>query len=216
MRVAEREEEDARVAEREEEGMRVAEREEEGMRVAEREEEDARVAEREEEDARVAELEEGDERVAERDEVDKRVAERDEEIKRVAEGEEDRVVEREEEEEERVVEGEEEKESDKGHDEGLSAEADRESGYRREVKLQPRSGIKWELLTESRLQAGGEAELPVLFPGHVSPESCCRLVCELLKHVLYQRQQLPLPYQQLAFFSRSDSGMVSKTTPGIL
>ncbi|XP_041044749.1 MAD2L1-binding protein-like [Carcharodon carcharias] len=92
------------------------------------------------------------------------------------------------------------------HDENLSTEEDRESGYRREAELQPRSGVGWELLSDSRFEAGGEAEFPVLFPGHLSPESCCRLVCELLKHVLYQRQQLPLPYQQLAFFSRRECG----------
>ncbi|XP_035177682.1 MAD2L1-binding protein [Oxyura jamaicensis] len=42
----------------------------------------------------------------------------------------------------------------------------------------------------------------VVFPGAVSRESCCRFACELLKHVLYQRHQLPLPYEQLAFFCR--------------
>ncbi|XP_015713153.1 MAD2L1-binding protein [Coturnix japonica] len=40
----------------------------------------------------------------------------------------------------------------------------------------------------------------VVFPGSVSRESCCRFACELLKHVLHQRQQLPLPYEQLAYF----------------
>ena len=40
----------------------------------------------------------------------------------------------------------------------------------------------------------------VAFPGAVSRESCCRFACELLKHVLYQRHQLPLPYEQLARF----------------
>ncbi|XP_051881418.1 MAD2L1-binding protein [Pristis pectinata] len=58
-----------------------------------------------------------------------------------------------------------------------------------------------------RRSSGGarvEAELPVLFPGQVTRKSCCRLVCELLKHVLYQRQQLPLPYDQLAFFTKRE------------
>ncbi|NXY80818.1 MD2BP protein, partial [Alcedo cyanopectus] len=40
----------------------------------------------------------------------------------------------------------------------------------------------------------------VVFPGAVSRDCCCRFVCELLKHVLYQRYQLPLPYEQLAYF----------------
>ncbi|XP_072133757.1 MAD2L1-binding protein [Mobula birostris] len=56
----------------------------------------------------------------------------------------------------------------------------------------------------SRTEARAEAELPVLFPGQVTRKSCCRLVCELLKHVLYQRQQLPLPYDQLAFFTKRE------------
>ncbi|XP_051469230.1 MAD2L1-binding protein-like [Apus apus] len=42
----------------------------------------------------------------------------------------------------------------------------------------------------------------VVFPGAVSRESCCRFAGELLKHVLHQRHQLPLPYEQLAFFCR--------------
>lgn len=42
----------------------------------------------------------------------------------------------------------------------------------------------------------------VVFPGAVSRESCCRFACELLKHVLHQRHQLPLPYEQLSYFCR--------------
>ncbi|NXP21525.1 MD2BP protein, partial [Scytalopus superciliaris] len=40
------------------------------------------------------------------------------------------------------------------------------------------------------------------FPGAVCRGSGCRFACELLKHVLHQRNQLPLPYEQLAFFCR--------------
>eukprot|EP00062_Callorhinchus_milii_P013108 gi/632961085/ref/XP_007896557.1/ PREDICTED: MAD2L1-binding protein [Callorhinchus milii] len=47
-----------------------------------------------------------------------------------------------------------------------------------------------------------EAEVSVLFAGPVSRDGCCRLVCEIVKHVLYQRQQMPLPYEQLPFFTR--------------
>ncbi|NWI62194.1 MD2BP protein, partial [Todus mexicanus] len=39
----------------------------------------------------------------------------------------------------------------------------------------------------------------VVFPGVLSRDCCCRFACELLKHVLHQRHQLPLPYGQLAF-----------------
>ncbi|XP_044129048.1 MAD2L1-binding protein [Bufo gargarizans] len=40
----------------------------------------------------------------------------------------------------------------------------------------------------------------VAFPGPVTRESCCRFICELLKHILHQRHQLPLPYEQLLHF----------------
>ncbi|XP_006882013.1 PREDICTED: MAD2L1-binding protein [Elephantulus edwardii] len=42
--------------------------------------------------------------------------------------------------------------------------------------------------------------VPVVFSGPVSQEGCCRFTCELLKHIMYQRQQLPLPYEQLKHF----------------
>ncbi|XP_054846574.1 MAD2L1-binding protein-like [Eublepharis macularius] len=50
--------------------------------------------------------------------------------------------------------------------------------------------------------AGGAFSVSVAFPGSVTRESCFHFACELLKHVLYQRQQLPLPYEQLVCFSR--------------
>ncbi|XP_069092345.1 MAD2L1-binding protein isoform X2 [Pleurodeles waltl] len=43
----------------------------------------------------------------------------------------------------------------------------------------------------------------VVFPGLVTREGCYVFTCELLKHILYQRQQLPLPYEQLEFFYRN-------------
>ncbi|XP_067841327.1 MAD2L1-binding protein [Heptranchias perlo] len=67
-------------------------------------------------------------------------------------------------------------------------------------------GAAESLLSVSGSRRGDGGEVLVLFPGQVTPESCCRLVCELLKHVLYQRQQLPLPYEQLSFFSRRERG----------
>lgn len=50
--------------------------------------------------------------------------------------------------------------------------------------------------------------VPVVFPGPVSQEGCCRFTCELLKHIMYQRQQLPLPYEQLKHFYRKPSPQV--------
>ncbi|XP_069707410.1 MAD2L1-binding protein-like [Phaenicophaeus curvirostris] len=50
----------------------------------------------------------------------------------------------------------------------------------------------------------------VSFPGAVSRESGCRFAVELLKHVLYQRQQLPLPYERLGCFCRRDEDASKK------
>ncbi|NWI13385.1 MD2BP protein, partial [Crypturellus soui] len=57
----------------------------------------------------------------------------------------------------------------------------------------------------------------VVLPGAVSRESCCRFACELLKHVLHQRHQLPLPYEQLAYFCRraAQDGDVIKKPPSV-
>ncbi|XP_028743073.1 MAD2L1-binding protein [Peromyscus leucopus] len=54
--------------------------------------------------------------------------------------------------------------------------------------------------------------VPVVFPGPVSQEGCCQFTCELLKHVMYQRQQLPLPYEQLKHFYRKSSSPQSEDT----
>ncbi|XP_071432249.1 MAD2L1-binding protein [Pithys albifrons albifrons] len=48
----------------------------------------------------------------------------------------------------------------------------------------------------------GSPAVSVAFPGALCRGSGCRFACELLKHVLHQRNQLPLPYEQLAFFCR--------------
>ncbi|XP_051008855.1 MAD2L1-binding protein [Acomys russatus] len=53
--------------------------------------------------------------------------------------------------------------------------------------------------------------VPVVFPGPVSQEGCCQFTCELLKHVMYQRQQLPLPYEQLKHFYRKSSPQAEDT-----
>lgn len=52
------------------------------------------------------------------------------------------------------------------------------------------------------------ADLCVVFPGLVTRESCCRFTCELLTHILHQRHQLPLPYEQLLHFCRGQQGGV--------
>lgn len=58
--------------------------------------------------------------------------------------------------------------------------------------------------------------VPVVFPGPVSQEGCCRFTCELLKHILYQRQQFPLPYEQLKLFYRKPSPQVGAGLEGKL
>ncbi|XP_066535521.1 MAD2L1-binding protein [Hoplias malabaricus] len=47
-----------------------------------------------------------------------------------------------------------------------------------------------------------EGRVDVVFPGSVTLDGCCRFVCELLKCVLYQRQQLPMTYDQMVFFQK--------------
>ncbi|XP_061480790.1 MAD2L1-binding protein [Rhineura floridana] len=67
----------------------------------------------------------------------------------------------------------------------------------------------------------GAFAVSVVFPGFVTREGCFRFTSELLKHVLYQRQQLPLPYEQLACFYRrqlpgtpeQDEDVVRKINP---
>lgn len=51
-------------------------------------------------------------------------------------------------------------------------------------------------------RAREEGRVDVVFPGSVTQDGCCRFVCELLKCVLYQRQQLPMTYDQMVFFQK--------------
>lgn len=48
----------------------------------------------------------------------------------------------------------------------------------------------------------GSPAVAVAFSRAVCRGSGYRFACELLKHVLHQRNQLPLPYEQLAYFCR--------------
>ncbi|CAM4726106.1 unnamed protein product [Leuciscus chuanchicus] len=51
-------------------------------------------------------------------------------------------------------------------------------------------------------RAREEGRVNVIFPGHITQDGCCRLVCELLKCVLYQRQQMPMTYDQMVFLQK--------------
>ncbi|KAM9558452.1 MAD2L1-binding protein-like [Salvelinus alpinus] len=48
-------------------------------------------------------------------------------------------------------------------------------------------------------RAREEGRVEVVFPGLVTQEGCCRFVSEILKCILYQRQQLPMTYDQLVY-----------------
>ncbi|MBN3309274.1 MD2BP protein, partial [Amia calva] len=58
-----------------------------------------------------------------------------------------------------------------------------------------RQGVAEQQETEHTSKEDGS--VCVVFPGSVTQDSCCKFVCELLKFVLYQRQQLPMTYDQL-------------------
>ncbi|XP_055119977.1 MAD2L1-binding protein [Symphalangus syndactylus] len=67
------------------------------------------------------------------------------------------------------------------------------------------TGSTQEPLNPSESFCPRDCMVPVVFPGPVSQEGCCQFTCELLKHIMYQRQQLPLPYEQLKHFYRKPS-----------
>nr|XP_019943002.1 PREDICTED: MAD2L1-binding protein [Paralichthys olivaceus] len=53
----------------------------------------------------------------------------------------------------------------------------------------------------------------VVFPGTVTQECCCRFVSEILKCILYQRQQLPMTYDQLVYSQKKQqASMQDKDT----
>uniref|UniRef100_A0A3Q3IWI1 Uncharacterized protein n=1 Tax=Monopterus albus TaxID=43700 RepID=A0A3Q3IWI1_MONAL len=54
----------------------------------------------------------------------------------------------------------------------------------------------------STKRAQEEGCVNVVFPGTVTQEGCCRFVSEILKCILYQRQQLPMTYDQLVYSQR--------------
>ncbi|KAK2828860.1 hypothetical protein Q5P01_019894 [Channa striata] len=52
---------------------------------------------------------------------------------------------------------------------------------------------------ETARRAQEEGRVNVVFSGTVTQECCCRFVSEILKFILYQRQQLPMTYDQLVY-----------------
>lgn len=61
-------------------------------------------------------------------------------------------------------------------------------------------------------RAQEEGRVDVIFPGSVTQDGCCRFVSEILKCVLYQRQQLPMTYDQLVYSQKKQqvTGKYSK------
>ncbi|XP_005936395.1 MAD2L1-binding protein [Haplochromis burtoni] len=57
-------------------------------------------------------------------------------------------------------------------------------------------------------RAQEEGCVNVVFPGTVTQEGCCRFVSEILKCILYQRQQLPMTYDQLVYSQRKQQASV--------
>ncbi|XP_032397996.1 MAD2L1-binding protein isoform X2 [Etheostoma spectabile] len=58
---------------------------------------------------------------------------------------------------------------------------------------------KTEDNSEVMKRARDEGRVNVVFPGTVTQEGSCRFVSEILKCILYQRQQLPMTYDQLVY-----------------
>ncbi|XP_039478027.1 MAD2L1-binding protein-like [Oreochromis aureus] len=88
------------------------------------------------------------------------------------------------------------------------------------IKVQSQGGFKHIKVTAS---IQGDAEdrdaevvrraqeegcVNVVFPGTVTQEGCCRFVSEILKCILYQRQQLPMTYDQLVYSQRKQQASV--------
>ncbi|XP_022054117.2 MAD2L1-binding protein [Acanthochromis polyacanthus] len=57
-------------------------------------------------------------------------------------------------------------------------------------------------------RAQEEGCVNVVFPGTVTQEGCCRFVSEILKCILYQRQQLPMTYDQLVYSQKKQQTSV--------
>ncbi|CAN9499951.1 unnamed protein product [Ophioblennius macclurei] len=70
-------------------------------------------------------------------------------------------------------------------------------------------------------QAQEEDRVDVVLSGSVTPDGCCRFVGEILKCILYQRQQLPMTYDELVYSQKKqqtlaqDKDTVSRRPPSI-
>ncbi|XP_068581025.1 MAD2L1-binding protein [Cebidichthys violaceus] len=62
--------------------------------------------------------------------------------------------------------------------------------------------------SEVMRKAQAEGHVNVVFPGTVTQEGCCRFVSEILKCILYQRQQLPMTYDQLVYSQKKQQASI--------
>ncbi|XP_034463974.1 MAD2L1-binding protein [Hippoglossus hippoglossus] len=64
-------------------------------------------------------------------------------------------------------------------------------------------------------RAREQGYVSVVFPGTVTQEGCCRFVSEILKCILYQRQQLPMTYDQLVYSQKKQQASMQDKDPVI-
>lgn len=64
-------------------------------------------------------------------------------------------------------------------------------------------------------KAREEGRVNILFPGTVSQEGCYRFVSEILKCILYQRQQLPMTYDQLVYSQKKQQASMQVIGPAV-
>lgn len=64
-------------------------------------------------------------------------------------------------------------------------------------------------------RAREEGRVNILFPGTVTQEGCYRFVSEILKCILYQRQQLPMTYDQLVYSQKKQQASMQVIEPAV-
>ncbi|XP_028676535.1 MAD2L1-binding protein [Erpetoichthys calabaricus] len=71
-----------------------------------------------------------------------------------------------------------------------------------------KSSTSPSLLSSPTSRDFDEPCVSVEFSGYVTQEACCKFVCEIFKYILYQRQQLPMPFEQMVFFQKKQQAMI--------
>ncbi|XP_040906414.1 MAD2L1-binding protein [Toxotes jaculatrix] len=94
-----------------------------------------------------------------------------------------------------------------------NAQAEDESSGQRSMQDSSVAASKQHVNTEDSdaevvRRAQVEGCVKIIFPGTVTQEGCCRFVSEILKCILYQRQQLPMTYDQLVYSQKKQQASV--------